>query len=319
MFKKGSAGVMIFVLAFLFSGLASAAVLLDRVVAVVNQEVITWSELYKSMEADASSAVKAMQEDEKRKVFRENEASFLEMLINVRLQMQEARHLGIGVSDAELKEAVDNIKNKYSMTEDAFKESLKVEGFSYEEYKKRLREQITISKLVNMQVRSKIVVTDEDIRKFMAENKAALENTEGYKISQIVLKKEKDADKSRIEERAAELLKKIEQGESFSDLAKQYSEDPSAKAGGDLGLLKKSQLNKNFTEVISGMQPGDVSKPFWTESGLHIIKLESMSAARNKAEVSEEAGNMLRNKLFTARYNAWIKSLRENSFIDVRL
>jgi peptidyl-prolyl cis-trans isomerase SurA len=162
-------------------------------------------------------------------------------------------------------------------------------------------------------------VNDEDIRKFIAENKDAQENTEGFKISQIVLKRPKDADKGQIEERAAEVLKKIEGGESFSDVAKQYSEDPSASAGGDLGLLKKSQLNKIFTDVIAGMQPGEVSKPFWTEGGLHIIKLESRTAARSKEEAAEEAGNMLRNKLFTAKYNAWIKSLREKSFIDVRL
>ena len=68
-----------------------------------------------------------------------------------------------------------------------------------------------------------------------------------------------------------------------------------------MGLLKKSQLNKIFTDVISGMKPGDVSKPFWTESGLHIIKLESRSAAKNKDEVLEEARNMLSNKLFTVK------------------
>lgn len=319
MFKMGRVGAMIIVCVLLFSGLARATVLLDRVVAIVNQDVITWSELYKAMEADASPAVKALKEDERRKVFRENEAYFLETLINVRLQMQEAKKSGIGVSDGELQEAVDSIKKKYSMSEDAFKESLKGEGFTYDEYKKRLREQIIISKLVNVQIRNKIVVNDEDIKKFITENKDALENTEGYKISQIVLKKQKDEDKSRIEEKAGELLKKIELGESFSNLAKQYSEDSSAGAGGDLGLLKKSQLNKTFTDVISGMQPGDVSKPFWNGNDLHILKLESRSAPKNKNEIMEEAGNMLRDKLFTGRYNAWIKSLREKSFIEVKL
>jgi len=319
MYKVGRTGTVLIVFVLLLSGLARASVLLDRVAAVVNQDVITWSELYKTMEADASPAVKAMKEDEKRKVFKENEAAFLETLIDVRLQMQEAKNLGIGVSDAEIQESVDAIKKKYSMSDDAFKESLKREGYTYDEYKKRLREQITISKLVNVQIKNKIVVKDEDIRKFISENKDSLENTEGYKISQIVLKKQKDADKSQVEEKAGELLKKLELGESFSNLAKQYSEDASASSGGDLGLLKKSQLNKTLTDVISGMQPGDVSKPFWTESGLHIIKLESRAAAKSKDEIYEEAGNMLRNKLFTAKYNAWVKSLRQKAFIEVKL
>jgi peptidyl-prolyl cis-trans isomerase SurA len=310
---------MVIICILLFSSRSHAAVLLDRVVAIVNQDVITWSELYKTMEADASPAVKAMQTDEKRKVFGENEATFLESLINVKLQLQEANRVGISVSAEELQEAIDAIKKKYSMSDDTFKESLQTEGFTYEEYKKRLREQIIISKVVTMQIRNKIVVSDADIKEFIAGNKEVLENTESYKISQILLKKQKGADNSRIEERAAELLKKLELGESFSDLAKQYSEDSTASAGGDLGLLKKSQLDKSFIDVLSGMQPGDFSKPFWTGSGLHIIKLESRLAAKNKDEIWEEAGNMLRNKLFTGRYNAWIKSLREKSFIEVKL
>jgi len=319
MFKSYRVGLLIISCILLFSGFTHANVLLDRVVAVVNQDVITWSELYKAMEADASPKTKELQKDEQRKVFKENEAVFLETLINVRLQLQEAKNAGVRVSDEELQGAIDNIKKKYTMSDDAFHESLKQEGLTFAEYKKRLWEQIVISKLVNSQIRNKIVVTDEDLKKFVAENKEVLENTESYGISQILLKKQKDVDNRKLEEKAGDLLKKIEQGESFSELAKQYSEDASAKAGGDLGLLKKSQLNKNFTDIISQMKPGDVSKPFWTESGLHIIKLESRTEVKNKGEALEEARSMLNNKLFRERYNAWIKSLREKSFIEVRL
>jgi len=319
MFKVNRTGMLIMICILLFSSRSHAAVLLDRVVAIVNQDVITWSELYKAMEADASPKVKELRDDEKRKIFKENETFFLETLINVRLQLQEAKNMGIRVSDEELQEAIGNIQKKYSMSEAAFGESLKIEGFTYAEYKKRLREQIIISKLVNMEIRNKIVITDEDLNKFVAENKEILENTERYKISQILLKKQKDTDNSKIEEKAGELLRKIEQGGSFSDLAQQYSEDPSAKAGGDLGLLKKSQLNKIFIDILSAMKPGDVSKPFWTESGLHIIKLESRAEAKNKDEAREEAKNILINKIYAERFNAWIKSLREKSFIEVKL
>jgi peptidyl-prolyl cis-trans isomerase SurA len=319
MFKMYRVGIMIIACLLLFADNSHANVLLDRVVAVVNKDVITWSELYKSMEADASPKMKELQKDEQRKAFKENEAVFLETLINVRLQLQEAKNAGVRVSDEELQGTIDSIKNKYSMSDDAFSESLKKEGFTLAEYRKRLWEQILISKLVNSQIRNKIVVTDEDLRKFVTENKEVLENTESYSISQILLKRQKDADSSKLEEKAGDLLKKIEQGESFSNLAKQYSEDPSANAGGDLGILKKSQLNKNFTDIIDQMKSGDVSKPFWTESGLHIIKLESRTEVKNKDEVLEEARNMLNNKIFRERYNAWIKSLREKSFIEVRL
>ena len=319
MLKVNRRGVIIFICTLLLSGLSSANVLLDMVVAVVNQDVITWSELYKAMEADASPEVKKMSKDEKRRVLKQNEALFLETLINVKLQLQEADKMGVRVSDAEVKEAIDSIKKKYSMSDAAFTESLKGEGFTFEEYKKRLQQQIIISKTVNALIKSKIVITDEEVNIFMAENMRASENSESFRISQILLKRQKDVDNSRIEERADDLYNKIKQGESFFDLARQYSEDSSAKAGGDLGLLKKSQLNSKFIDVLSRMQPGDISKPFWSESGLHIIKLESKEAAKSRDEQREEAKLMLSNKIFAERYNAWIKSLREKSFIEIRL
>ena len=311
--------MVITVCLLLFAGNGYANVLLDRVVAVVNQEVITWSELYKTMEADAAPNVKVLKQDERRKIFKTNEASFLETLIDVKLQLQEAKTLGIRVSDEELQETISGIKKKYEMTEAAFLESLKKEGFTYAEYKTRLRDQIIISKLVNTQVRSKIVVTDDDLKKFMSDNRNELSATENYGISQILIKKQKGADESKITEKAAEVLRKIEQGESFAELAKQYSEDPSAKSGGDLGVLKKSQLNSNFIDVVSKMKPGEISKPFWTDAGLHIIKLTSKEEAKDSNELTDEARTMLNNKIFSEKYAAWIKSLREKSFIEVRL
>src|ERR1700690_2679131 len=168
-----------------FCVVTEAAVLFDRVVAVVNQEVITWSELYKNMESDASPQLKEMKEEERIKIFRSNEGMFLETLINYRLQIQEARNIGLVVSDEELKEAVENIKKKYAMSENDFRESLKKEGFALEEYKKKLQEQILISKIVNQQIRNKILISDTDINIFLEENKEYAVNTEEYKISQI--------------------------------------------------------------------------------------------------------------------------------------
>ncbi len=89
--------------------------------------------------------------------------------------------------------------------------------------------------------------------------------------------------------------------------------------GGDLGLIRKDQLLKEFTEVLSTMKQGDVSSPFWTESGLHIIRLDDKIAARDKYEIREEARKEVSNRLFMNRYTAWLKSLREKAFIEIKL
>lgn len=299
---------------------AQGAVLLDRVVAVVNQDVITWSELYKTMEMDASPEVKAMSPEEKRKVFKKEESSFLENLINVKLELQQAQSDGMTVTDGEVQEAINNIKRKYSMSDSDLASSLKKEGYSLKDYRKRLREQILVSKAVDRDIRSKIVLSDSDVSKYISQNRKALEGNRGYRISQIFFKMPKKKQEMAVmDEKADAIVKRIRDGESFSDLAKEYSEDPSASSGGDLGYIKKDQLSKKFIETIAGMKTGDVSNPFWTVSGLHIIKLVEKPGAKSKGEIDAEARDELSRKLFNAKYDEWIKSLRAKAFIDVKL
>lgn len=317
MLRVKSALVVFFVI---LAASAQATILLDKVVAVVNQEVITWSELYRSMEADAAPQVKEMKENERRQIFKDNELSFLDTLINVKLQLQEAKNLGINATDEEIKEGIDNIKKKYSMTESAFLDSLKKEGYTLDEYKKRLREQIIISKAVNLQIRSKILVTDADVKKFLDENKEFSDSGSGYRLRQIFFKAPKNnADRNLVEEKAAAVIKKLKEGANFSDLARQYSEDTSASSGGDLGLVRTNQIAREFIEAVSTLKPGEVSNPFWTAGGLHIVQLNEIIGPKTSEEIKEEARTAIINKAFAERYAAWIKALREKAYIEVRL
>lgn len=303
-----------------FSASAAASVLMDRVVAVVNKEVITWSELFSLMEVDASPQVKALNEEDRKKVFKDNEAAYLESLINIRLQMQEASRLGLGVSDAELTEAIENIKRKYALSDTDFKKSLKQEGYDFDDYKRRLREQIIINKITNHIIGSKIIVSDDDVKKHMNDNKGSIETAGSYRISQILIKKNGSAEeKSRADEKAAAIMRRLKNGENFSELARQNSEDPSASSGGDLGVIKKEYLSEEFIAVLAKMKTNEVSDPFWTDKGLHIIKLDEKIEYEDQGAMVEQIRKMLQNKAYDEKYNAWIKQLREQSFIEIRL
>lgn len=305
---------------FVFTSSAQAAFLLDRVVAVVNQDVITWSELYRSMQADATAVVKALPEDERKKLFKENETLFLETLIAFRLQIQEAAASRLKVADEEVKETIDGIKKKYGMTDAQFQDSLRAEGYTFEEYKRRLADQILQGKIVNQQVRSKILVTDADVDNFLKENKDFSGSSGAYHIRQIFFRKPKDlAEKGGVEERAQAVYAKAIQGEDFVELARQHSEDATRSTGGDLGFIEKANLAKDFSSALSSMKQGDVSRPFWSDRGMHILRLEEITAPKSSAEIKEEAKAALQNKLYAEKYKAWIKSLREKSFIDIRL
>jgi peptidyl-prolyl cis-trans isomerase SurA len=299
---------------------SDAAVLLDRVVAVVNKEVITWSELYKMMENEAADQVRALKEEERLKIFKDSEAAFLEKLIDIKLQIHEARRLGLDVTTEEVTEAVENIKKKYSLTDNALEESLKKEGLSFEEYKKRLSEQIVISKVVSQQIRNKVVVSEEEVKKYMEANKESFTDGETFKIKQIFLGRPKDdADIKVIEDRASIIIQRLKAGEDFSILAEEYSEDPSGKLGGDLGFIKKSQMAKEFIDALNSMKVGEFSNPFWTEKGLHIIKLEEKVAEQSTDEARESVLKQLTESQFSERYKSWIKGLREKAYIVIRL
>ncbi|MBU4321380.1 MAG: peptidylprolyl isomerase [Nitrospinae bacterium] len=301
-------------------GVSSAAILLDKVIAVVNQEVITWSDLYKAMEFEASDKIKDIKEEEKRKIFKENEGPFLEVLIDMKLQIQAAKQKGIDAAAEEITEAINDIKKKYSMDEQTLTASLKKEGFTLDEYKKKLSEQIILSRVVSQEVRNKIVVSDAEIAKYIAGNKETLITDDAYRIRQIFFRKPQNpSDRKTAEEKAGTVYQQIKAGEDFASLAQKHSEDPSGKAGGDLGFIKKSQMAKEFTDVLSQMKAGDISQPFWTDMGLHIIKLEEKIEKQSEAAIKESAKNKLIEQRFSEKYKHWLRELRETAYIEIRL
>lgn len=308
-----------------YTVIADSAILLDKVVAIVNKEVITWSDLYKAMGFEATDEIKAMKDEDKRRFFKENEAMFLESLIDMRLQLQEAAKAGITASDEDVNRAIENIKKKYSMTDEAFKEAISKEGFTLAEYRKKLSEQITISRIVEQEVRSKIFVTEGEIDKYLSENKDLAKESEGFYISHIFIRgarangQEASDEVKKIEEKAWGLYKRIKAGEDFSEVARQYSEDTSARSGGDLGFIKKSDMSKDFLNVLSKMKVGDVSEPFWSANGIHIIRLNEKREVRNPQELREMVRQKLLDEKFGKAYKNWIKGLREKAYVEIKL
>jgi peptidyl-prolyl cis-trans isomerase SurA len=294
-------------------------ILLDRVVAVVNKEVITWSELYRAMEFEAGTQIENLSAEERKKLFKRSEASFLESLIDARLQLQEAQELGLETTPREVTEAVETVKKKYSMTQADFMGTLKKEGLTFEGYKKRLSEEILINKVVAREIRNKIVVSDDEVMKYIEDHKINFSGNVNYGLRQIFLRKPVDGDKKTVEEKAALIIKRLRDGEDFSALAWVYSDGPSRKIGGDLGLVSRDLLAKEFAEVLSSMKVGDYSAPFWTDKGLHIIKLEDIVSATSAGAVRDDVRKKLAEERFTKRYKSWVKDLRKKAYIEARL
>ena len=298
---------------------AISAVLLDRIVATVNDEVITWSELVNVIKVEGKSFLDDVSDEEEKKRLKELERPFLNNLIEKKLQVQEARKAGLGVSSPEIDDAIAEIRNKYDLSEETFLNSLKAEQMTMEDYRTRLATQIMVQKVVNFEVRTKIVISDKEIEEYYKTNKAKLVGKEQFRIRQIFLAVPDDGQKASVESKANDLYRRITEGEDFTMLASEFSEDPSREFGGDLGYISRGSALQEVEDMAISLNIGDFSKPFWSSAGLHIIKLEDRieggTLQRNKENIKER----LVQKAFESKYHEWMAGLREKAYIEIRL
>lgn len=287
----------------------------DRVIAVVNREVITWSELYKYMEFISRDEVKDMTPDEKFKYFKKREEEFLERLIDTKLQMEEAERYRIFVSDTEIDAAINDIKKKYSLTDEGFRESLQKEGMTLNDYRKMMKEQILIGRVVNSLVRGKIIVSDAEINNYITSHPEFSCDEEGFYISQIVIRmREKQDD---MKEKVNEVLKRLIQGESFSKVASQLSEDASAKTGGAIGLLKKREISPELANLFSKMNVGQITEPMFTVDGVYIFKLDGLCFKKGSENLKNYVRMQIEDEKFKREYKLWVRSLRQRAYVEI--
>jgi parvulin-like peptidyl-prolyl isomerase len=289
------------------------SVLLDRVVAKVNNDVITWSELRKSIELDNRILLNSLAEEERREKIKELERSYLNKLIDKRLQLQEAFKLGLDVSDEEIDSAINEIKRKFNLTDESLNEYLKADGLTLEEYKIHLKERILLSKVIGYKITDTIFITEKEIKEYYEANKERFPRQERVRLRQILLTGEDSLKK------AEEILQRIKNGEDFAELASEFSEDVSREAGGDLGYVSRGTILKEIEDVAFSLKVGEVSKPIPSPRGIHIIKVEDRIEEGITPEIKEEIKKILFERAYQSKYENWLRELREKAYIEIKL
>ncbi len=322
MHKKLLMAVILITVSFTLSaGLQNiyAAVLLDRVVATVNDEVITWSELMSVISIEGKQFLENASKSEKKERIKELERPFLKNMIEMKLQLQEARKMGINVGNAEIDGAIGEIRKKYNLSDEALMKSLESEGITMKDYRSRLTEQILMTKVVNSAIKSNIVITDREIEEYYANNQERYSGEEKVKIRQILFPATGDDSKrAAIEGKARDIIEKINKGEEFSRLAVEFSEGPSREFGGDLGYVGRGSALKEIEDVAFTLKKDEVSKPFWSPAGLHIIKIEDR-IERGIENVRDKIKTTLFNNAFEAKFHEWGTGLREKAYVEIKL
>lgn len=266
--------------------LASATVAeeIDRVVAVVGDQAIFLSTVQQEV-----SLMKIQQTATGAEAVPDSAlyAKALEQLIDDQLVLAKADELGITVTEAEIDEALTaalgNMRRQFG-SDEAFHAQLAKEGMTEEDLKRRyrdeIRDQLKGRRTIEKEVNSKIDVTEDDIRRFYEEHQAEIPALpERLEIAQIIVRLKaggpaRDAAFAKIEE----VQRKIAAGEDFEELAKEYSDGPSAARGGDLGVFRPSDMEPAFATAVEALTPGQVSAPVETRIGVHIIRLDEKTS-----------------------------------------
>ena len=270
------AGVMVVLATLLAAPQALAqrrVALVDRIVAVVNNEVITRVELQGQVD-------RSLDELRRRKVplppASDIERQALERLIMDRVQIQFANQTSIKVDDLELDRAIARIaeSNNLSLTE--FRRTLERDGITFDRFREDIRQEIVLSRLREREVDNKISVGDSEIDNYLLEQQDAKVAPSEFHLAHILVRIPEQASPDQVERqraRAEEAVAKLKQGTDFAQIAATYSDAPDGLRGGDMGWRSQDRLPELFAESAAKMNPGDISAPLRSPAGFHVLKL----------------------------------------------
>ena len=316
------------------SASAGARETIDRVVAVVNDDVITLSELREMALSVNPTSTEAIDEN-----------AVLEQMIEQKLFEQEADRLGIKVSEAELDASIKQVQQKFGLNDEQMVEVLKKQNLTPESFREQWRLQTLGNKLLETQLKNKIVVTEDEIQAYYIKNYsggtdaagetviADSQSGEEVKIAHILI----SSNSPDAEKKAEEVAAMAKSGKDFAELAAEYSQDKlSADKGGDLGYFKKGDLIETLEVAVDNTPVGGVTGPVESPAGYHVIKVLERKGAE-KAEkkkgsdkdsgkvlaISDETRKEITDILYRqkaeAQLKTWLDKIKQDAYIEVKL
>lgn len=296
---------------------------IDRIVAVVNDDIILYSELEEQVKLlqEISPDLRLTTEAEREQFERE----VLQRMIQDRLTEQEIKRMNINVSDRDVDNAVENFKQENGFTEDQLQYVLQQQGQTVDQFRAGIKRQLERSRLIERVLKSKTVITDQQIDTYLQDAGApAVSTSERRRLAVIFLPVQNAGQAAEVEQLAKSIHSQLKGGADFARLAREYSQGPAAEEGGDIGFIAATDLAPAIEAATRGLSANQVSEVLKTPQGYYLIKV--IAVQREQQEVSsvsaasrEKARNMLFQKEIDRRYEQWIKELMDKSFIQINL
>ncbi len=292
---------------------ATRAELTNRIVAVVNDEVVT--------EGDVRSHMSALLQREPRssaasQATPEMRRSVIQRLIDERLIIQEAKKQGLSVSPEDVTSRLKAIRSQLGPAQ-AYTQMLEESGLTEEQLKDKLREQLLTQKAIDREIRSKLTVSPAEMAKASPAPPAAAQGSEEVRAYHLLIR----VTEQRSVEDARQLIDRIStqlrHGASFEDVARQYSEDPYAQRGGLMDWVRQGELLPELDHVLFHLPPGELSSPFQTRLGFHLVKVVERRNASSGTTVDPAPEQRLYQEKFMTALSQWLQELRQRAYIEV--
>ena len=275
--------------AALAAELSETGEFIDGVAAIVNDGVVLKSQLRDQTAIVIERAAKAnppMQLPPP-DVLRDQ---LLESLIVKEVQLQRAERIGLQVSDAMLNQAIEQLAMQQGIRFEDMPALLAQDGISYSQFRREFRDEVTLEQLRQIDVGNRIMISPREIEQCIADIEENVAVDSDYNLSHILLSIPESAtatEVAQIEEQAADIFNQLQEGAEFATMALQYSNAQTALEGGALGWMKGSELPTIYTDVVVGLEAGDITEPFRSASSYHIVKVNEMRSSIQRSEVNQ--------------------------------
>jgi len=308
--------------AAVFLSVTAQAAVADRIVAVVNGEVITLSEFSNTF-APYGARLEAYQGQDRDKAVADTKMNILNRMVEDLLMEQLARKEKLIPKENEVDAAIKDLLKRRNITDDQLKQALAKDGTTMESYRKGIRNQLMRIRLVQKEIRSKVAISDDEIGTYYLKHHEEYEGKETVRVRQILLAAPQDGDPAVREKQRAEaeaVRARLLNGELFEKLAAQYSQGPMAQ-GGDIGFIERGMVLPEIEEVAFSLQVNQISAVIESPAGFHILQVTDRRGAGLKAieTVREEIREKLEEEKMEKKFEEWLLELRRKSHVEIKL
>jgi peptidyl-prolyl cis-trans isomerase SurA len=288
---------------------AQAAKIEDRIVAVVNSDLIMLSDVKRELEPEQERIRRQHRGEDLAQRLKVAEYMALTKMIERRLQLQEAQARGVDVSDQEVRQAIEQMKRQGEKID----ESDPVNA-------RNVRDQLTLLKVVDREVRSGVLVGDAEMKRYYQEHRDRFALPEEYTLSQILIQPSASEEPADTLAKARRVMDQLKRGDKFEDLAVQYSDGLNASRGGRLGLVRQGELVPAIERAIAPLVPGGISDIIETAEGFHIIRVEEKKPKQFRPfeEVKFEIQGLVFQQKSEDVFQSWLVDLKNKAYIEIK-